>query len=127
MMHLSTKDELILRQQKKANQYLCRAVETPLKKSWHWRPHYQIIKQLLPILRQSMQLFAGTWHFGTMVKRLWGYSLYMLSFIQSTHNVGGVGGDRGDKAIKMTLSLLQLWFLHVNWSNKKVITKSVRS
>lgn len=30
-MHLSTKDELKLRQQKKANQYLCRAVETPLK------------------------------------------------------------------------------------------------
>lgn len=30
-MHLSTKDELILRQQKKANQYLCNAVETPLK------------------------------------------------------------------------------------------------
>lgn len=34
-MHLSTKDELKLRQQKKANQYLCNAVETPLKKSWH--------------------------------------------------------------------------------------------
>lgn len=32
-MHLSTKDELKLRQQKKANQYLCRAVETPLKKN----------------------------------------------------------------------------------------------
>lgn len=31
-MHLSTKDELKLRQQKKANQYICRAVETPLKK-----------------------------------------------------------------------------------------------
>lgn len=30
-MHLSTKDELKLRQQKKANQYLCNAVETPLK------------------------------------------------------------------------------------------------